>query len=188
MTDLIRLLIEVVTAVCPVRVCWQWQRSLYFICGRYQWTGRPGIKLVIPGLCDVKCVSVVPEIMTTQMQSVTLRDNRVLTFSASITVVVVDAAKAYNSLGHYTETVVELASRLLADRLADADPERFDPARGKRGRLMEELRGEVDTACREYGLSITGLGFNNFLLGVRTVRLLLDQAVMTAGNHFAPTS
>lgn len=186
MVELLRLVTELATSLIPFRLVYTWQKALYFVAGRYQGTVGPGLKVVFPGLCDVKCVSMVPEIYTTQLQSVTLRDGRVLTFSASITVRVTDAAAAYLTLGHYTETVVELASRILAEELADADPERFDPSRGKRGRLMEELRSELNKACSSHGLGIDGLGFNNFLLGVRTIRLLLDQAVMTAGNHLAP--
>jgi len=181
-TDLIRLLIDVAAAVCPVRVCWTWQRSLYFICGRYQWTGNPGIKFIIPGLCEVKTVSVVPEIYTTPLQTVTLRDGTSLTYSASITVVVRDPAAAYNRLGHYTETVVELAARILSEGLADADPKRFDPARGMRDRLLSEQRDEINAACKEYGLEVTGLGLNNFVRGARTVRLLIDRAVLGEGK------
>ena len=138
---------------------------------------------VVPGLCEVKLVPVVPEIETTSLQTITLRDGRSLTYSASITVVVVDAYLAYNTVGHWSETVIEMAARLISAGLADAEPDRFDPTRGKRDRLIEELRKELDDAVKVYGLSIPAIGLNNFALGVKTVRLLLDKAVMSEGNH-----
>lgn len=185
MLELVRLIIDTAGQLLPFRVVWQYQRGLYYLCGRYQGTVGPGLKFVVPGLCDVKCVSIVPDVSTTPLQAVTLRDGKHLTFSASITFRVTDPNLAYNTLGHWTETVVEIASGIVSEGLADADPDRFDPARGKRDRLIEELRGEVDKAVQVYGLTVMALRLNNFALGVRTVRLLVDKAVLGEGNHFA---
>ncbi len=179
MTELIRLIVDLAAAIVPLRIVWQWQTGLYYIGGRYQWTCGPGLKFLIPGLCDVKCVSMVPEIHTTPLQTITLRDGRNLTYSASLTVVVHDANKAYNTLGHWDETVVEMAARVASEELADADTDRFDPTRGKRDRLIESIRSKIDAAVNVYGVSVTALGLNNFALGVRTLRLLLDKAVIS---------
>lgn len=173
-----RMLLDVMYAMSPLRIVWQWQEGVYYVCGRYQGRVGPGLKVVIPGLCDVKCISVVPEIYSTPLQTITLRDGTTLTYSASITVVVEDAAKAFNTLGHYSETVVELAARILSEGLADADPKRFDPARGKRDNLLAEMQDEVNAQCVRYGLRVTGLGLNNFVRGARTLRLLTDRAVL----------
>lgn len=184
MLELIRLLIDTAGQLLPFRIVPQWARGVYLFCGRHQFVCGPGLKLVFPGLCDVRIVPVVPEIETTSLQSITLRDGRSLTYSVSITVVVTDANLAYNTVGHWSETVVELAARKASEILADAEPERFDPARGKRARLIEEIRTELNDAVKVYGLSVPALGLNNFALGVRTIRLLLDKAVMSEGNHF----
>lgn len=184
MFELVRLILDAAGQLLPFRIVWQHQRGLFFLAGRYQWTTGPGLKLIVPYFCDVKCISVVPDVSTTPMQCVTLRDGKHLTFSASITFRVTDPNLAYNTLGHWTETVVELASGIVSEGLADADPDRFDPARGKRDRLIEELRDDVDKAVTMYGLTVMALRLNNFALGVRTVRLLVDKAVLGEGNHF----
>lgn len=184
MLEVIRLIIDTIGAVVPFRLVFQWQKGLYYFCGRYQFTTGPGLKIICPGLCDVKLVSIVPEIHTTPLQTITLRDGRNLTYSASLTVVVVDANLAWNTLGHFEETVVELAARLVSVGLADAEAKRFDPTRGMRDRLVEELRAEIDAAVKVYGVSVTALGLNNFALGVRTIRLLLDRAVI--GDKIPP--
>lgn len=181
MVDVLKLLADLLQPLWPFRLVWTWQVGLYYIAGRYQGTVGPGIKLIIPYLCDVKCVCVVPEIYTTPLQTVSLRDGSTLTYSASLTVVVRDAAAAFNKVGHYSETVVEMAAAMLSEGLADADPDRFDPARGKRDRLIAELRETINDAAREYGLEVTALRINNFVRGARTLRLLLDRAVM--GGH-----
>jgi regulator of protease activity HflC (stomatin/prohibitin superfamily) len=176
--ELLRFVLDAIERLAPVRVVRAWEVGLYLVAGKYRGAVGPGLKLVVPFLCEVVRVPVVPEIYQTPLQSVTLRDGTVLTFSASVTLVVTDAARAYLTVGHYQETVVELAAALLAEGLADADPERFDPARGKRDRLLEELRKELDLAAAEYGMSALALRVNNFVRGVRTVRLLLDGAVL----------
>jgi hypothetical protein len=185
MAELLRLFLDLMQWLSPVRTVWTWQRGLYFIAGRYQWTVGPGLWPVVPGLCEVHRVSIVPEIATTPMQSITLRGHRPLTFSASFTLVVEDPAKAFNTLGRYQETVVELVARVVSDELADADPDRLEPDRGKRDRLIEAIRKAVDEATGVYGVRVTSLGFNNFAMNVRTIRLLLDRAVLVEGNHLA---
>lgn len=88
---------------------------------------------------------------------------------------------AYTRVDHFHETVIELAARILSEELEDADVERFERSYGKRTRLMDEFRKTINEECRGYGLEVVALGMNNFVRGVRTVRLLLDKAVL--GGH-----
>jgi regulator of protease activity HflC (stomatin/prohibitin superfamily) len=178
MTELIRLIADMLRTLNPIRKVMAWEQAVYFRCGRVRGTVGPGLVFVVPYLCDLIPVPVVPEVYTTPLQTVTLRDGSQLTYSASITVVVTDPAAAYTRLGHYSETVVELSAGVLSEGLADADPARFDPARGKRDRLVDDLRGEINETVGGYGLRVDALRLSNFARGVRTVRLLLDRAVM----------
>lgn len=178
MLELIRFILDSAGSLIPFRVVWEWEMGLLFLFGKYQRTLGPGLKLVCPGVTEVQKVAVVPEIHTTPLQTISLRDDRILTYSASITVVVVDPERAFTKVGHYAETVVELAGRVVSSELADAKPERLDPERGKRANLIEEIRKEVDDKARAYGCSVTALGLNNFAMNVPTVRLLLDKAVI----------
>jgi regulator of protease activity HflC (stomatin/prohibitin superfamily) len=181
--ELLRQILDLIRDLSPVRVVQQWQMGLYHVGGRYWRTVGPGVQLVIPYLCEVHKVSVVPAAATTPLQTVTLRDGRTLTFSVTITYAVSDANRAFNHVERYQETVIELASGVVAEVLADADPERFDPARGNRSRLLEEVREELDAECQRFGLAVHRLRLTNFALGVRTIRLLLDRAVLSEGNH-----
>lgn len=181
MTELLRLVVDIIQPLWPVRLVMPWQKGLYFLCGRYCGEVNPGVWPILPYFGDVKCVSVVPEVYPLPLQTVTLRDGSTLTYSVSITVVVRDAAKAYLKLGHYTETVGELAAAMVSEGLADADPARFDPARGKRDRLLDEIRQELNKEIGQYGVEATAVRLNNFAKGIRTLRLLLDKAVLTEG-------
>lgn len=178
MPDLVRLLLELLQTLSPLRLVWQWQRGLYYVCGRYWRTVGPGCWPVVPWLVDVKPVGVVPAIYNTPLQTVTLRDGRALAFTATITAEIENAAEAWNRVERVAESTVELVAGILADRLADADPGRFDPAPGKREVLIEELRAEADRATAEFGVRVRAIRFANFVLGVRTYRLLGEQAAV----------
>jgi regulator of protease activity HflC (stomatin/prohibitin superfamily) len=181
MADLLLKLIDHLAAIVPLRIVRHWERGVYLVAGKHRGTVGPGLKLVIPGICEIIRVAVTPEVYTTPLQTITLRDGSALTFSASAVVIVTDAAKAYLELGHYIETVQELVAAILSEGLADAEPERFDPARGKRDRLLDEQRRKINAELDRYGLRVESLRLNNFARGVRTVRLLLDRAVLYGG-------
>jgi len=181
MAEFLKMLIDLIQNIWPFRMVYQWQLGLYYIFGRYQWTTKPGLKFIIPYICDVKCVSIVPEIETTPLQTITLRDNRTLTYSASLTIKVVDPAKAYNNVGHWSETVIELAAGVISAELSDADTTRFDPTRGKRDNLLKEIAKEINAVSHDYGVDIVAIRLNNFTY-VKTIRLLMDSATLKT-NH-----
>jgi len=164
----------------PFRGVRQWQRGCYYVCGRYWRTVGPGEWPVIPYFMNVIAVDVVPSIISTPLQTITLRDKRLAAFSATATLLVEDPRAALNDVDKYEETVAELVASVLAERIADADPERFDPAYGKRDRLLEELRVALDDATRVFGVRVLALRFTNFMTDVRTYRLLAERATLLA--------
>lgn len=180
MGDLLAKIVDYLHLLTPLRTVRAWERGVYLVAGRYWRTVQPGLHLVIPGLCEVCRVSVVPEVYPTPLLTVGLRDGSIAAFSASVMVVVSDPAKAYLELGNYRETVVEIAAAMLAEGLADADPERLDPARGKRERLLRELCDDLNTELGKYGLTALSVRLNNHIPRVRTVRVLIDPAAIVA--------
>jgi regulator of protease activity HflC (stomatin/prohibitin superfamily) len=171
-TEFLRLLGEWLQYLFPLRRVDPWESGVCLVFGRYWRTVGPGVYLVLPWFADVVTVNVVPGVYMTPLQTVTLRDGTALTFSAAIEVQVEDARLAHCTIEAYTETVTEQARGLLAERLADVDPARFDPARGKRDRLMGELLEELNETTLGYGVRVRRLWFPDWALGVRTIRLL----------------
>lgn len=178
MPDLIRALVDLLQMLWPFRLVWQWQRGVYYVCGRSWRTVGPGVWPSVPWFMDVRAVNVCPGIYQTPLQTVTLRDGRLLSFSATATAEVEDPVAVWNKVERWTETTVELVSGLLSDRLADADPARFDPAPGVRAELVEELRAAADAETARFGVRVRAIRFANFALGVRTYRLLNEQATI----------
>lgn len=172
MTDFLRLILEIFQYIFPLRKVEQWEQGVVYVFGRYWKTVAPGVYPIVPWFMEVREVSVVPGVLVLPLQTITLRDGRALTFSASVGYQVLDAERAMNSVERYEETASELASGLLAERFADVDPARFDPARGRRDRLLAELAEELNEATRIFGLEISRVMLANFAMGVRTYRLL----------------
>ncbi|HET6576476.1 MAG TPA: SPFH domain-containing protein [Fimbriiglobus sp.] len=182
MSDLIRLLIEIWAAVWPFRLVRSWQQGVWFVCGRYWRTVGPGCWPVVPFFMELRPVEVVPSIWATPLQAITLRDKRALTYSAMVTVRVEDPAAALNLVDEWPESTLELVSGQLSETLAEVDPEGFDdPSYKKRANLMERIREAADAETRKFGVRVEKVRFNNFAVGVRTVRLLIDRA--TTADH-----
>lgn len=175
MAELLHLIVDLLGRVTPVRTVMHWEAGLLYLCGRYVRRLGPGLKVVVPGLMQLHTVSMVPRNESTPRQTVTLRDGRSLTFTASLTMVVDDPAAAWNSVERWSETVVEEAAGVLSELLAEADPVRFDPSYGKRERLRDEIRDEVDAVTSRFGVRVTAVRFNDFVINARPVRLLLDR-------------
>ena len=177
MTDLLRILIDIWRYLWPFRTVEQWQQGVYYAWGRYWRTVRPGIWPVVPYFIQLRPVTIAPTISSTPLQTITLKDGRTLTFSASVTVRVENAANALNLVDLYDETTIELVSGMLAEHLARVEPSRLDPERINRGALLEELKTEADQETSKFGVRIDAIRFPSFAF-VRTLRLLSERATL----------
>lgn len=176
MTDILRLIVDIFQSVWPFRLVGPWAKGAVYVFGRYQGWVSPGCYPFVPFFMEIVPVTVVPSVWGGPLQTITLRDGRVLIFSPMVTLTVEDVNLAMNTVTEYTESCMEIVSGVLSEWLADADPDRFDPGTGKREVLVEELRLVADEETRVYGVRVERITFPNFALGVRTFRLLQDRA------------
>ena len=170
MAELLRVLVDVIGFLWPFRIVWEWEAGAYYVCGRYWKPVGKGCWPVLPFFCDVRTVNTVPDIYSTGLQDITAKDGDILTFAASLTLVVTDAAAALNRVVRHEETATESAGAVLAVTLADLGAERLDPAR-RRG-LIRTCLAEINRELAEYGIEVTALRFTTFVRGARTYRLL----------------
>jgi regulator of protease activity HflC (stomatin/prohibitin superfamily) len=174
-TDFLRLLLEIIQYIWPFRIVWQWEQGCLYICGRYRKTVGPGIYPVIPYFMEVKTDSVVQDPVQTPLQTITLKAGGTLTFSAVVTLEIIDLGKAYNLVVTYENSSLELASAILAEKLTEVEEEQFGPE--KRGRLVGACRQALNAKLGEFGVRATELRFNNFVRNMRAYRLLNDQLI-----------
>jgi len=185
MAELVKLAMDLVALLWPFRRVYPWERGIYFAFPPFArgrcWEVGPGLKVLFPWFTDLRTVCVKPEVYTTPLMLVALRDGRTLNFSAAVTIEVRDAVRAYTELGHWVESVVEIAASVIAEGLIRLDADRLDPAHKKLDRAIEELRTDVNKALDPYGLYALRLRLSNLVPGgpVRTIRLLTDRATLS---------
>ena len=172
MGDFLRMVLDSIQFIWPLRIVQEWERGGYYLRGRWWREVGPGLYAVLPWFTEVRCISVVPAIVSTGRQDITLSDGTLLSFTASATVRVVNLNLAVNSVDSYTETTQELVSAVLADKLAEVDASRFTPE--KRSRLLADLRRWVAPEAATFGVEITQLRFTTFVTNARTFRLMQD--------------
>jgi regulator of protease activity HflC (stomatin/prohibitin superfamily) len=176
MGDFLRLILDSMEYMWPLRRVQQWERGGYYVMGRWVREIGPGVWPVVPWFCEVLAVSVVPAIVGTGRQDITLNDGSTLSFSATATCRVVDLFKALNKVDAFAETTQELLASVLADKLAAVDAARLQPER--RARLFADLHRWVAEEALEYGIGVESVRFVSFITNVRTHRLIIDTSTI----------
>lgn len=176
MTEFLRLILDAVAYVWPLRIVHQWERGGYLVLGRWWREVGPGLYPVIPWFTEVIEASIAEAIVGTGRQDITLSDGSTLSFQATATVAVVDVRLALVAVDSYTETIRELLSSVLADKLAEVDAARLSSE--KRGRLFADLKRWVATEALAYGVEVRLVRFTSFLTNVKSHRFIIDQASM----------
>lgn len=175
MSDFLRLILDSIEYVWPLRRVELFERALYTVCGRWQWEVGPGVWPILPWFCAVDPVAMSKGIIGTPWVDITLQDGRLLSCKASAVVRVVGLARAVNRVDAFMESSQELLHAVVADKLADVAPERLLPE-GRR-RLVTDLRKWVNAEAEEFGIEFTNLRFTTFVINPRPYRLLGDGAV-----------
>lgn len=173
MSEFLRVLLEFVEFLWPIRRVEQWEMGGYYIFGRWYCEVGPGVWPIVPWFCDVKTISVAEAIVGTGRQDITLSDKSMLSFSATATVRVKDIHLALNSVEAYTETTRELLASVLAERLAEVDAVRLEPE--KRKRLFSDLQRWVADEAAAYGIEVSKVRFTSFIVNAKAHRLIIDQ-------------
>lgn len=174
MTEFLQALLNFIREFWPVAIVKQWQVGCRYRLGRFVRVVNPGPHWVIPFADEVIGVNMVPAIVFTARQDITLADGSVLSWQAAATVRVVDAERVTNGVDSYTETAREALSAVMADRLASVDPERLSPER--RGRLLGDLTRWVNEEIEPWGMTSDRVRFVTFVRNARTLRLMQDGA------------
>ena len=173
MGDFVRLLIEIVQFIWPFRIVSQWEEGGYYIFGKWWKKVTTGLYFVIPFFTDVHTLSKAEAIVGTGRLDITLSNGNTLSFSATANVRVADVYLALNEVENPHQTAAELIKSVLAEQLAEIDPDRLRPRR--RGNLFKELQDVVAAEAARFGIEVKKIRFTSFVLNVRTYRLLMDQ-------------
>ncbi len=172
MGDLLRVLLDSIAYVWPLKRCNLWERALYIACGRWKFEVGPGLYLVPPFFCELHALSMAWDVQHLARHDITTRDGRGLSFEAVATMRISNLQKALLLVHDYERSTEEMVGSLLAEKLAEIEPERLLPDR--RSRLVNSLVGWVQDEAAAFGVEVSRIRFSSFVLNARTVRLLVD--------------
>lgn len=172
MSEFFRALLDFLKEFWPVSLVKQWQKGCFYRLGRFRRVVDPGPHMTLPFVDEIVPVNMVPAIVFTGRQDITLNDGSVLSWQAAATVQVVDAERVTNGVDSYTETAREALCAILADRLASVDAERLEP--DKRGRLLSDLTRWVNEELNPFGMHADRVRFVTFVRNARIFRLMQD--------------
>lgn len=173
MGDFLRLILDSLQYIWPLRIVHQWEKAGYYVFGRCIWIVGPGLYPVVPWFMDVKTVSIAGARVGTGRQDLTLTDGSTLSYSATAWACVTDPELALNAVDSYGATTAETLASILSDKLIEINPDRLRP--GRRDTLFKSLEALVQEETATYGVTISKLCFPSFILNVKTHRLLIDQ-------------
>lgn len=175
MGDLIGRLIDWIKELWPFRIVSQWEQAAYYVFGRYKKTVGPGVYPLVPFFMEIRSVSMVPDLVHTDRQDVTLKDGTLLMFMASARVCCVDVNLSENTVVDAEGQARALLASVLADKLADVDPARLKPE-GRR-RLLSDLQRWVNEETKTFGIETRDVWFTSFVQNPKAFRLITDGSV-----------
>lgn len=172
-TDFISKLIEILQYLSPVKIIYQWENGCRYRFGKYKKTLKPGIYFIIPFFQEIKTDTIVPDLVQSPLQTITLSDGKTLTYSAQFTLRIYNLGLAYNNVSLFKETAREIASAGLADTFAVLPSAELlnIPTRCAACDYAEKY---INKSLEKYGMVCDKISLINFAIGMRTIRLITD--------------
>lgn len=175
MTNFLATLFDAITYFWPFVIVEPWEKGVRLFAGRVVDEVPPGLYAVVPWFMSIETASIVPAPVGTPLANITLRDGKTLSYSVVAIVRVFDAVKALTQIDDYEESIVELLTSRMSEKLTEIDATRIDPE--NRGRLLASLRVTLNNEAAQYGVAVEDVRFTNFALEQRAYRLLVDTAL-----------
>jgi regulator of protease activity HflC (stomatin/prohibitin superfamily) len=163
MEALFEWLISIIEDLWPFTEVEPWEKGVYIVNGR----------------CRKVPVSIVPAILGTPMMSVMTRDGQQVTYSVCCMVRVTDPVLALTEIDDYEDTTKEIVTAVTAEAIGMMSSGTVHELR--RTELAKRLVPKLNKEMNWFGVECEDLWFTNLVPGVKTFRLLQDEA-LTGGS------
>jgi regulator of protease activity HflC (stomatin/prohibitin superfamily) len=185
--DFLKTLFDTVVYFWPFCLVHQWEAGIYLVNGvpvrpwKYVRLSKgssgdglvckPGLYLKLPWFTDMHCVGLAWDAVESGRIDLVARDNKTISCAVVAQMRVNDPVLAYTEYGNYDVDRVALLRAAVADTLATAESERFDPDR--RGRLLgQSLLAAVQALGKRIGHEVDSVQVTTFVLQPKVLRLL----------------
>ena len=151
----------------------EYQRLVVFFLGRFQTIKQPGLRLVVPGIQQMRRVDLRVITMDVPSQDVISRDNVTVRVNAVLYFRVVDPEKAIIQVADYLNAISQLAQTTLRSVLGQHE---LDEMLVERDKMNADLQQIIDKQSDAWGIKVSNVEIKHVDLNDSMIRAIAKQA------------
>lgn len=151
----------------------EYQRLVVFFLGRFQTVKQPGLRLVVPGIQQMRRVDLRVITMDVPSQDVISRDNVTVRVNAVLYFRVVDPEKAIIQVADYLNAISQLAQTTLRSVLGQHE---LDEMLVERDKMNADLQQIIDKQSDAWGIKVSNVEIKHVDLNESMIRAIAKQA------------
>jgi regulator of protease activity HflC (stomatin/prohibitin superfamily) len=163
----------VVLIALSFKIVPEYQRLVVFFLGRFQVVKKPGLRLVVPGIQQMRRVDLRVITMDVPSQDVISRDNVTVRVNAVLYFRVVDPKKAIIQVEDYLNAISQLAQTTLRSVLGQHE---LDEMLTEREKMNADLQQIIDKQSDPWGIKVTTVEIKHVDLNENMIRAIAKQA------------
>jgi regulator of protease activity HflC (stomatin/prohibitin superfamily) len=177
MMIVVPLLILVASAI---RILKEYERGVMFTLGRFTGVKGPGVRLVLPGIQQMKRLDLRTIVLNVPKQDVISRDNVSVKVSAVVYFRIVDSEKAILEVADPWEATSQLAQTTLR---SVAGQHELDEMLAQRDKLNAAIQQILDLNTAAWGMKVSNVEIKDIDLDETMIRAMARQAEAERGRR-----
>ena len=151
----------------------EYQRLVVFFLGRFQTVKKPGLRLIVPGIQQMRRVDLRVITMDVPSQDVISRDNVTVKVNAVLYFRVVDPEKAIIQVEDYYNAISQLAQTTLRSVLGQHE---LDEMLTERDKMNHDIQQIIDKQSDAWGIKVSNVEIKHVDLDESMIRAIAKQA------------
>jgi regulator of protease activity HflC (stomatin/prohibitin superfamily) len=167
------VIVILVLLFTAIRVLTEYERGVMFTLGRFTGVKGPGVRLVLPGIQQMKKVELRTVVLLVPKQDVISRDNVSVKVSAVVYFRIVDPEKAILNVVNPYEATSQLAQTTLRSVVGQHE---LDEMLSQREKLNVAVQQSLDQSTAAWGMKVTNVEIKDIDLDETMIRAIARQA------------
>ncbi|MFI4913959.1 MAG: slipin family protein [Steroidobacterales bacterium] len=163
-----------------IRILKEYERGVMFTLGRFTGVKGPGVRLVLPGIQQLKKIELRTVVLLVPKQDVISRDNVSVKVSAVVYFRIVDPEKAILQVANAWEATSQLAQTTLR---SVAGQHEMDDLLSQRDKLNAAIQQVLDQSTAAWGVKVTNVEIKDIDLDETMIRAMARQAEAERGRR-----
>jgi regulator of protease activity HflC (stomatin/prohibitin superfamily) len=172
-STLVEMIIQNLMSLLPWVIVRSYEEGVRWTLGKNPKAMKPGPHWKIWGIHQVDIYALVDDVVDLPVQSVITKDGKLVCFSVNIGYRIVDVVCHACNVQDFVESTAGLAMTHNAQRVRELTWDDLI-AEGGLKKLEASLEGTLSTRMKRWGTQVFSVGFTNFALVPRQMRIFLD--------------